>query len=203
MPFSPTRPSLRGPRLRATPSSRTGGLSPQAPGPSARFTVRLPLHFLHLAVLTPFLLRPAPGLPDDVRQLGMKDGAPEHLNVSLVSEADSKRLSSDPFRQEAPPSPTPAETPGPPPEPQAAPQPPQPPAKEASAAESPRSPMRTRKVRPSIPQVTSREDVGAIQFPAETGRQRGRDAARSTAYAAAVRQCKIFPAGRDAPGQIR
>jgi protein TonB len=66
----------------------------------------------------------------------MEEGAPERLNVSLVSEADLKRLSSDPFRQEAPPSPTPAETPGPPPEPQAAPQPPQPSVKEASAAES-------------------------------------------------------------------
>ena len=95
---------------------------------------------LHLAVLTPFLLRPAPALPDDARQLGMEAGTPEHLNVSLVSEADLKRLSSDPFRQEAPPSPTPAETPGPPPEPQAAPQPPQPPVKEASAAESPAQP---------------------------------------------------------------
>jgi TonB family protein len=91
---------------------------------------------LHLMVLTPFMLRPAPDLSNDVHRLGMEDGAPEHLNVSLVSEADLKRLSSDPFRQEAPPSPAPAEAPAPPPEPQAAPEPPQPPVKEASAASS-------------------------------------------------------------------
>jgi protein TonB len=89
---------------------------------------------LHLAVLAPFMIRPAPSAPDD-HQLGMEQGAPEHLNVSVISEADLKRLSSDPFRQEAPPSPTPAETPGPPPEP--APEPRETPAKEASAAESP------------------------------------------------------------------
>ncbi len=90
---------------------------------------------LHLALLTPFLIRPAPSAPD-VHQLGMEEGAPEHLNVSVISEADLKRLSSDPFRQEASPTPAPAETPAPPPEPQAAPEPPQPPVKEASAAES-------------------------------------------------------------------
>ncbi len=91
---------------------------------------------LHLAVLAPFMIRPAPSAPD-VHQLGMEEGTPEHLNVSVISEADLKRLSSDPFHQESPPSPTPAETPGPPPEPQAAPQPKETPAKEASAAESP------------------------------------------------------------------
>jgi len=71
---------------------------------------------LHLAVLTPFVVRPAPSPADAVRELGMEEGLPEHLNVSLVTEADLKRLSSDPFRQEAPPSPAPAETPAPPPE---------------------------------------------------------------------------------------
>ena len=97
---------------------------------------------LHLAVLTPFMLRPAPSA-EDVKQLGMEQGAPENLNVSVISEADLKRLSSDPFRQEAPPTPSPAETPAPPPEPQTEPQPekqagkPQDaPAKEASAAET-------------------------------------------------------------------
>ena len=91
---------------------------------------------LHLLVLVPFLVRPAPNPADAVRELGMEEGAPEHLNVSVISEADLKRLSSDPFRQEAPPSPAPADTPAPPPEPQAAPQPPQPPVKEANAASS-------------------------------------------------------------------
>ena len=88
---------------------------------------------LHLAVLTPFLVRPAPSAPD-VHQLGMEEGEPEHMNVSVISEADLKRLSSDPFRQEAPPSPAPPDTPAPPPEPQAAPEPPKPPVKEANAA---------------------------------------------------------------------
>ena len=91
---------------------------------------------LHLLVLVPFLVRPAPNPADAVRELGMEEGAPEHLNVSVISEADLKRLSSDPFRQEAPPSPAPADTSAPPPEPQAAPEPPQPPVKEASAASS-------------------------------------------------------------------
>jgi periplasmic protein TonB len=96
---------------------------------------------LHLAVLAPFVLRLAPGLSEPARELGMEDGAPEHLNVSVISEADLKRLSSDPFRQEAPPSPAPAETPAPPPEPEAAPEPtPKPPVKEASAASSPTQP---------------------------------------------------------------
>ncbi len=76
---------------------------------------------LHLLVLVPFLVRPAPNPADAVRELGMEEGAPEHLNVSVISEADLKRLSSDPFRQEAPPSPAPTDNPAPPPEPQAAP----------------------------------------------------------------------------------
>ena len=66
---------------------------------------------LHLVVLVPFLVRPAPNPADAVREFGMEEGAPEHLNVSVISEADLKRLSSDPFRQEAPPSPAPADTP--------------------------------------------------------------------------------------------
>lgn len=98
---------------------------------------------LHLAVLTPFMLRPAPS-PEDVRRLGMEQGAPENLNVSLISEADLKRLSSDPFRQEAPPTPAPADASAPATEPQETPEPPQKepekpqeaPAKEASAAET-------------------------------------------------------------------
>ncbi len=91
---------------------------------------------LHLAVLTPFMIRPAPSAPD-LHQLGMEEGMPEHLNVSVISEADLKRLSSDPFRQEAPPTPAPAETPAPSSEPQTKPEPEEAPQKEASAAESP------------------------------------------------------------------
>jgi len=95
---------------------------------------------LHLAVLVPFMVRPAPNPADAVRELGMEEGLPEHLNVSVISEADLKRLSSDPFRQDAPPSPAPADTPAPPLEPQSVPEPPQPPVKEASAASSPAQP---------------------------------------------------------------
>ncbi len=90
---------------------------------------------LHLALLTPFMIRPAPSAPD-VHELGMEEGTPEHLNVSVISEADLKRLSSDPFRQEASPSPSPAETPAPPAESQAAPVPQEAPRKEASAADA-------------------------------------------------------------------
>ncbi len=96
--------------------------------------------FLHLAALTPFMLRPAPPPPEDVRRLGQEDGAPDPLAVSVISEADLKRLSSDPFRQEAPPTPAPTDAPTSPPEPQAVPEPPQPPVKEASAAASPAKP---------------------------------------------------------------
>ncbi len=101
---------------------------------------------LHLAVLTPFLLRPAPVfLEKPNRELGMEDGKREELSVAVISEADLKHLSSDPFRQEARPAPAEAETPpqeAPPPEP---PSPPQPPVKEASASFSPTEPNPDRK----------------------------------------------------------
>jgi protein TonB len=95
---------------------------------------------LHLAVLTPFLVRPpalAPLLEKPDRELGMEDGKREQLSVAVISEADLKRLSSDPFRQEARPAPEETETPpqeAPPPEP---PSPAQEAVKEASASFSP------------------------------------------------------------------
>ncbi len=73
---------------------------------------------VHLAIIALFIARP--GQP---RQLGLENGVP--LNVTIISSADLKRLSSDPFLQDAPP-PAP-ETPPSPPEPQAVPVPPQPP----------------------------------------------------------------------------
>ena len=98
---------------------------------------------LHLAVLTPFLV-PLPALaplapPQEKhdRELGMEDGKREQLSVAVISEADLKRLSSDPFRQEARPAPEETETPpqeAPPPEP---PSPAQEAVKEASGSFSP------------------------------------------------------------------
>ncbi len=98
---------------------------------------------LHLAVLAPFVLRlpafaPSPDAPN--KELGMEDGKREELSVAVISEADLKRLSSDPFRQEARPAPDQPETPpqeATPPEPPSPPQPPQEAVKEASASFSP------------------------------------------------------------------
>ncbi len=82
----------------------------------------------HLAALGTFIKWPSTR-PD----LGMEDGLPDHLNVSVISAADLDRLSSNPFRQEAVPAP-PSEMetrPAPPSEPP--PPPPQPPQQEAKA----------------------------------------------------------------------
>jgi periplasmic protein TonB len=90
---------------------------------------------VHLSLLAPILVQPAPSL----RELGMENGLPENLNVSVISEADLKRLSSDPYRQEAPPAPTPRNADETMPAPEDAkadqdtPEPPQPEAKQASA----------------------------------------------------------------------
>jgi periplasmic protein TonB len=62
---------------------------------------------IHLSFLAPFLLKPAASL----QQLGMEEGLPENLNVSVISEADLRRLSSDPLRQEGRESPLPANAP--------------------------------------------------------------------------------------------
>src|ERR1700741_4221668 len=70
----------------------------------------------HLMVLALFLLRPA-GHPRE--QSGAEEGLPENLNVAVITEADLKSMSMDPFRQESsvapPPSnpPTPAQEPNP------------------------------------------------------------------------------------------
>jgi periplasmic protein TonB len=98
---------------------------------------------LHLSFLTPFVLRPA----NSLKQVGMEEGLPENLNVSVISEADLRRLSSDPFRQEARESPSPANTPEPTPAPEDAqverdaPVEPQPEAKQASAPPPPSQPL--------------------------------------------------------------
>jgi protein TonB len=77
----------------------------------------------------------------------MEEGLPENLNVSVISEADLARLSSDPFRQEARQPPSPANAPETAPAPEDAqaerdaPVEPQPEAKQASAAPPPSQPL--------------------------------------------------------------
>ena len=91
---------------------------------------------LHLAVLMFFLV-----WPGSHKRLGMEDGSTEALAVSVVSAADLKRLSSDPFLQDGAPSPAPAMENGPAPEPAPAVQPPpQPAPQEANAAASDQQP---------------------------------------------------------------
>jgi protein TonB len=147
---------------------------------------------LHLAVLTPFVLRPAAGVSDPARELGMEEGAPEHLNVSVISEADLKRLSSDPFRQEAPPSPAPADTPAPPPEPQAVPEPPQPNVKEANAASSPAQPDVSDKSPPFDPAGYIARMSGQVgpQLYAEETQREARQAQRMPRQSGNVRSLR-------------
>ena len=116
---------------------------------------------LHLAVLTPFMLKPAPTPADRVRELGTEDGALEHLNVTVVSDADLKRLSSDPFKQEAPPpTPAPAEAPAPPPEPQVEPQPEQRVEKPQERQEPQDAPVKEASAEPAAPQKSdNKKDV--------------------------------------------
>src|SRR5271157_1999811 len=55
---------------------------------------------LHVALLMPMIARLGSAPP-----LGLEEGTPDTLNVSVISEADLKRLGSDPIRQEGQPSP--------------------------------------------------------------------------------------------------
>lgn len=99
---------------------------------------------LHIALFTPLVLHVA--LPKE-EDLGMEDGKPENVSVSVISEADLRRLSQDPIRRDAQPTPAPTETEAPPtseppqeavePQPPEPPAPPQPPVKEAAPAPSP------------------------------------------------------------------
>jgi periplasmic protein TonB len=52
----------------------------------------------HLALLALFLLGPAGHPP---QQLGAEQGLPENLNVAVITEADLKSMSMDPFKQES------------------------------------------------------------------------------------------------------
>jgi periplasmic protein TonB len=88
---------------------------------------------LHLAILAFFIVRPAAFSP---HERGAEEGMPENLNVSVISEADLRSLSSDPLRQDGHTSPTPTQEPSPEQAP-AVPTPPQPDTKEANAAASP------------------------------------------------------------------
>ena len=76
---------------------------------------------IHLALLVSLIVHPGPA-----KELGMEHGLPEALNVSIISSADLKRLSSDPTERDTPP-PAPAPTPEIPAPPQPEPQPPVPP----------------------------------------------------------------------------
>ncbi len=100
---------------------------------------------IHLAILLIFIARLGP--PE---RLGLEEGMPETLNVSVVSAADLKRFA-DPFRQDGNPSPARAEETTPSPEvAQKVPAPPQPAAQEAQEADaSPPPPRATGK--PSTP----------------------------------------------------
>ncbi len=116
-------------------------IAPAAPKKRARYGALAAALFLHLALLLWFI-----AWPREPKHLGLEDGLPESLNVSVISSADLKRLSSDMIRQDAPPPAPPAlETPQPPePQPpvqQEAPPAPQPPIlQDAKAADS--SPLR-------------------------------------------------------------
>jgi protein TonB len=86
---------------------------------------------LHLAVLVPFVVRFAGSTP--TLEAGTEQGLPENVNVSVITDADLRSLSSVPFQQLAPPpQPVQAET-------QPTPEPPQ---EAASSAPSPAKPAR-------------------------------------------------------------
>jgi protein TonB len=100
---------------------------------------------IHLAAVGTFVR-----WPSQQERFGMEDGVPDNLPVSVISAAELDRLSSDPFRREAAPIPTPtpdvAALPSPPPEPPPAPppKPEQKPVQEADAWFTP-EPSKARK----------------------------------------------------------
>jgi len=131
------------------------------------------------------------------RQLGTEDGLPDHLNVSVVSEADLQRLSSDPFRQESLPAPSPppdmGDAPG-----NAPPVPPTPPqqqpvVKEASAAFSPTEPNTNQK------RDTAFDPSGYIAMASE---QFGSEIKQAFAVAEAQRE-QARRVARPAGGNVR
>ena len=110
---------------------------------------------IHLALLVSLIVHPGPA-----KELGMEHGLPEALNVSIISSADLKRLSSDPTERDTPP-PAPAPTPEIPAPPQPEPQPPVPPqtAEQLAMAENPpRRNLRraSRARRPTTPRSSSK-----------------------------------------------
>lgn len=120
---------------------------------------------LHLAVLMFFFV-----WPGSHKRLGMEDGSTEALAVSVVSAADLKRLSSDPFLQDAFPSPAPAKENAPAPEPvPAVPPPPQPAPQEANAAASDQQPKpsETRERRETAYDPTGFIEMASAQFSAQ------------------------------------
>jgi protein TonB len=81
--------------------------------------VSLAIHILLLGSFVSGLIQGAPPPPEPAKEeLGDEKGLPENVNVSLITEADLKSLSSDPFKS------MPSQ-PQPPPEPQQSNEPPQ------------------------------------------------------------------------------
>ncbi len=122
---------------------------------------------LHLAVLMSFFV-----WPGSHKRLGVEDGSTEPLAVSVISSADLKRLSSDPFLQDAFPSPAPAEENGPAPEPApAVPPPAQPAQQETKAAatdhQSKSKPNETREAQETAFDPTGYIEMASAQFSAQ------------------------------------
>jgi len=168
---------------------------------------------VHLAVIALFIARP--GQP---KRLGVENGLPEHLNVSVISSDDLRRLSSDPFRQDANPLPAPeSETPPSPPQPQVNPAPPQPPmqpaasqppVQEASAAFSPSKskPAETRDYDPSgfIEMASAQFSAQLNQaFKAAEARREAQQRPAQPAQQAslAARNVKVFRPGASHTGK--
>jgi periplasmic protein TonB len=89
---------------RAAPAETRAGRSP--------WRVALVSAFLHLAVLALFLLRFA-AAPSSPERVGVEEGMPENVNVSVITEADLRNLSMDP-RKETPSQPSVPTNPSPP-----------------------------------------------------------------------------------------
>ncbi len=110
-----------------------------APASPRRLYVALAAAFLlHLGVLLFFIVRPS----GSERRLGVEEGLPDTLNVSVISAADLKRLSSDPFHQYGLPAAT-EQTPAPMTAWQPFPQLEPPTPHEAEASESPPNPKKS------------------------------------------------------------
>lgn len=157
---------------------------------------------LHLAILLPIF-----GYSNPARRLGTEQGLPQTLNVSVISAADLKRLSSAPAEQEAPPFQPPAPAPpAPPPVTPPVPAPPQPAAEQTIAAFYPPQPKanETRDGHDAPFDAASFADMASRQFSAqldysfkaaEAQRNAQRQAAARPAARAAAPNVKVMRPG--------